>query len=268
MAVPKIFISYAHADIAFQKELLKRLKPLKRKKEIILWHDGVILPGEKWDSSIKENLAQANIIILLLSADFVDSDYIYEKELPAIIDRRERGDIQLIPIVVRNITLDGTNIGIYQCLPQDEFRQLKPIIEWEERQIDKVWLQIDQQIRAVIDRFNHSDKDASREKEIGHSSTQTLNDSSAKVNDLARIKKELKRAVVRDLGKALDKLDGLLLSDSSLFNSIIQLQAQHSQYKENEIRGTISQDNLGIQRARIIYAFQSLVDDLKTEDLA
>jgi len=153
MAIPKIFISYAHVDIDYQKELVKRLKPLIRKNAINVWHDGGIGPGEKWNDLIKKHLEAADIIIILLSADFMASDYISEHELPRIIERRENGEIQLIPIVARNLNLEDTNIGTYQCLPQDEYRRLKPIVEWEERKLDSVWLQVDKKIRAVIDNF-------------------------------------------------------------------------------------------------------------------
>jgi len=271
MPIPKIFISYAHEDIAFQKELVKRLKPLKRKKEIVLWHDGVVMPGEEWDASIKKQLEAADIIIILLSADFVASDYIYEKELPRIIERRKNGEIQLIPIVARNVILDGTNIEMYQCLPQDEKRRLKPIIEWDKQHLDKVWVQIDKQIRGVIDRFNNPDKDGDSEAEaatvIDYPSTPPIIGSGGNAIDLPALKKELKLAVVKDLGEALKKIEGVLSSDSYLYNSMIQLQAQHSAYKRDSRMNLLNQENATIRQSRITYAFQSLVDELEEDDL-
>jgi len=268
MPTPKIFISYAHADITYQKELVKRLKPLKRKGEIILWHDGAIKTGEEWDSAIKQHLEDADIIIIMLSADFIASDYIYEHELPRIVERRRNGEIQLIPIVARSITLDDTGIEMYQCLPQDEYRRLKPIVEWDDRAIDKVWVQIDKKIRGVIDSFKHPDKD---NEEV----TTVIDDSPPSPDtriggnaiDLPVLKKELKLAVAKDLGKALKKLEDVLSSDSYLYNSMIQLQAQHSAYKRDSRLNLLNQENATIQRSKITYAFQSLVDELDIDDL-
>ncbi len=269
MPIPKIFISYAHEDIKFQKELVKRLKPLKRKKEIVLWHDGVIMPGEEWDASIKKHLEAADIIIILLSADFVASDYIYEKELPRIIERRKNGEIELIPIIARDVVLDGTGLGDYQCLPQDEYLRLKPIVQWDERTINKAWVQIDKKIRNVIDKFNNPDADSEAEAttEIDHPSAPPIIGSGGNAIDLPALKKELKLAVVKDLGKALKKLEGVLSSDSYLYNSMIQLQAQHSAYKRDTGMGVILPGNSNVQRNKITYAFQSLVDELEEDDL-
>lgn len=264
MPMPKIFISYAHEDIRFLDELVKRLKPLKRRGEIILWHDGVIKPGEEWNAAIKEQLESADIIIILLSIDFTASDYISEHELPRIIERREKGEIQLIPIVVRNVNLKDLGIEMYQCLPQDDKRRLKPIIEWDERMIDKVWMQVDKKIREVIDRFNNTDsEDVATPPPL--QSSLPLEEVTAK--DLTALKKGLKKEIVKDIDLALDKLDKLISPDSYLYNSLIQLQAQHSRYKRDNRMQIITKENANIQQARITYAFQSLVDELDDDDL-
>jgi len=143
-----VFISYAHKDIKFQEELVKRLMPLERNNEIVLWHDGLITPGEKWDDSIKQHLVAADIIILLLSADFLASDYIFKEELPTIVAKRLANQLQLVPIVVRDVVLDGSNIEAYQCLPQDKKKRLKPIANWQNQ--DQAWSQIDKKIREII----------------------------------------------------------------------------------------------------------------------
>ncbi len=143
-----IFISYAHEDISYKEALLKRLKPLSLRAEINVWHDGEIATGAKWDDSIKQNLQQADIVILLLSADFFASDYIFKEELPTIITRRIANQLQLVPIIVRDVILEGSNIEVYQCLPLDAEKRIKPIVSWENR--DEAWSQADKKIREVI----------------------------------------------------------------------------------------------------------------------
>ena len=190
--------------------------------------------------------------------------------MPRIIARREKKEIQLIPIIARNVTLDGTGIGKYQCLPQDEFRQLKPIIEWDEREIDKVWTQIDKQIRGVIDRFNQSGKD---DDSMDSSASVTLTPpapiiSPTKQDTLKALKKKLKKSVVKDLGNALDELDSLISDESSLYNMLLQQQSRHNSNKKRENLGTVSLDNIRIENARIRQSVHHVIDELTEEDLA
>jgi len=71
----EVFISYAHEDQAFLKELEKHLANLKRQNIIASWYDGDIKPGEEWQATIMERLNSAQIILLLVSADFINSDF-------------------------------------------------------------------------------------------------------------------------------------------------------------------------------------------------
>jgi len=146
-----VFISYAHEDIAYKEALLKRLKPLSRSGVLEVWHDGEIKTGEKWDDSIKAHLQQADIVILLISVDFIASDYIFEEELPTIITKKIANQLELVPIIVRDVNLADSSMSDFQCLPQDAEKRLKPIVRWEnEGAENEVWVQIDEKIRAII----------------------------------------------------------------------------------------------------------------------
>lgn len=76
-----LFLSYAHKDESLLKELVKHLSMLKRQGLISTWHDRQIFPGSNWAGVIDEHLEQASIILLLVSPDFLASDYCYEVEL-------------------------------------------------------------------------------------------------------------------------------------------------------------------------------------------
>lgn len=275
MSVPKIFISYAHEDIDFLKALVKRLKPLKRTKKIELWHDGELKPGEKWDESVKGHLAAADIIIILLSVDFIDSDYIFDEELPRIIERREKKEIQLIPIMARGVTLEGTGIGKYQCLPQDDARNLKPLIEWDKQELDKVWVAIDKQIRKVIDsvkqkgsdNFSQPKKDDENYTNLSVSVTPTPSKPIEPMT-FGDFKKDLIKSMVLDLGKALDKLDSRISTDSSQYNMLIQLQSRYNTNKKREMNGTARLDSIDIENAKIRQSVQFILEELTEEDLS
>src|ERR1039458_1233944 len=81
-----VFISYSHKDEAFRKELRAHLAALKDEGKVSEWNDHLIMGGEEWDETIKRRMDDADIILLLLSADFIDSEYFRDNEIPAAIE--------------------------------------------------------------------------------------------------------------------------------------------------------------------------------------
>jgi hypothetical protein len=146
MAGPaRIFISYAHADEGHRKRLDVHLAPLKREGLILPWHDRMIEPGSDWAGEIDRNLAEADIVLLLVSADFVASDYCYEKELQTALERHGRGEARVIPIVVSPVDFGKTPFARLQALPRDA----KPISTFS--QVDDAWLDVAKGIRRVVE---------------------------------------------------------------------------------------------------------------------
>jgi hypothetical protein len=101
MAHPKVFVSYSHADTKQKERLLKHLGALDDAAEFDVWTDAQIRPGEKWEPAIEQALSNASIAILLISADFLVSDFVRHKEIPAILERREKKDLRLYPILAK-----------------------------------------------------------------------------------------------------------------------------------------------------------------------
>lgn len=96
-----LVFSYAHADEALRNELEKHLSPLKRMGRISTWHDRRIVPGEEFADQIDHHFAAADIILLLVSSDFIASDYCYQIEMTNALKRHERGEAVVIPVVLR-----------------------------------------------------------------------------------------------------------------------------------------------------------------------
>lgn len=96
-----LVFSYAHADEALRNELEKHLSPLKRMGRITTWHDRRIVPGQDFAEQIDQNFANANIILLLVSSDFINSDYCYQIEMSNALQRHERGEAIVIPVILR-----------------------------------------------------------------------------------------------------------------------------------------------------------------------
>lgn len=99
---PHLFISYSHKDKRFLERLQIHLKPLERENLIELWDDTKLLAGDKWKQTIEESLKKARVAILLISADFLASDFIVNNELPPLLkDAKAKGTI-IIPIIVNS----------------------------------------------------------------------------------------------------------------------------------------------------------------------
>jgi len=115
----KIFFSYAHEDEKLKIELEKQLSLLKWQGLIDIWHDRDISAGAEWAREIDQYLNTADIILLLVSPDFMASDYCYRKEMKRAMERHERGEARVIPVILRPIYWQGAPIGKLQALPPD-----------------------------------------------------------------------------------------------------------------------------------------------------
>lgn len=128
MEKTKIFIAYAREDAKYLNNLLEFLKPLERSESIEMWYDGEILPGEAWDTAIKEHLHNADIIMLLVSSNSLASDYFYDNEMKSALARHEREEAIVVPIILRHCPWNVTELSKLQALPKDA----KPITAWED----------------------------------------------------------------------------------------------------------------------------------------
>lgn len=127
----EIFFCYAHEDEALKQRLEKQLKVLKRQGIIHMWHDRLISAGQEWEREIDRHLNTSQIILLLISPHFLDSDYCYGREMKRAMERHERGEARVIPIILSPVYWQGTPLGKLQALPTNA----KPVIAWRNRDI-------------------------------------------------------------------------------------------------------------------------------------
>lgn len=121
-----VFISYAHADEKLKYRFLVHLGALKREGLIGVWHDRMLSPGEHLDRAIEAELAAAELVILLASPDFINSDYCTEKEMQRAFARAKDGRCKVVPVILkpcrwRDIPIDdeGGRLGDFVALPHD-----------------------------------------------------------------------------------------------------------------------------------------------------
>ncbi len=139
-----VFISYAHEDEPLKEELEKHLVPLVRKGRIQLWDDRKIEPGDEWNGEIDEALNAARIVLLLVSPDFLASDFIYERELKRAMERHQKGEVRVIPIILRACDWKEEAFADFQALPKDG----KAITTWKNR--DEAWREVARGIRKIV----------------------------------------------------------------------------------------------------------------------
>ena len=141
----KVFYSYAHRDEPLRTELDKHLSSLRREGVIAGWHDRRIMAGTEWAGAIDAHLQRAQIILLLVSADFLASDYCYDVELQRAMARHEAGEARVIPIILRAVDWQYAPFDTLQALPQDG----RPITSWPNQ--DEAFLDVARGIRAVAE---------------------------------------------------------------------------------------------------------------------
>lgn len=118
--LPKIFIAYAREDKPLLQKLRTHLNVMKRQQHCEIFYDGEIMPGETWDDRLKDELYTAHIFVLLVTAEFLDSDYVNETELPKILDRRTKGEAEVIAVILKDCLWDLTELQHLQVVLKDE----------------------------------------------------------------------------------------------------------------------------------------------------
>jgi serine/threonine protein kinase len=149
----KVFISYSHHDRSYRTKLDDYLKNLERNYPTASWHDGEISPGIDFAKEIEKNLREAHLILLLVSQNFIASDYCHDKEMKEAMARHEAQEARVIPIILQPAQWKGddTPFGKLQALPRDG----KPITKWSNKA--DAYLNIADGIKqAIIDMLNRS----------------------------------------------------------------------------------------------------------------
>jgi len=141
----RVFMSYSHKDEELRDQLEVQLAMLKRQGLVDVWHDRRLSAGDHLDGSIGRELDEADVILLLVSPDFLASDYCYNIEKAGALDRHKDGDARLISVILRPCEWHHTELADYLVTPTDG----KPITRWADR--DEAFLDVARQIRRAIE---------------------------------------------------------------------------------------------------------------------
>jgi WD40 repeat protein len=139
-----IFVSYSHEDSVHMRELRKHLAPLEAAARAEVWVDSMIGAGREWDAEIDSRLEVADIVLLLLSADYLASTYC-QREMERAIERADRGETRVAPIIVRHCDWQHLPVGRFQSLPDGGV----PIAGSPD--LDEVRTQVSLGVRGIVD---------------------------------------------------------------------------------------------------------------------
>ena len=242
MALPlKIFLSYARKDAEYKDELLVHLSPLVRDKEIIVWHDNDTLPGEEFDLRIQNELEAADVVLFLISPNFMASEYI-RKEIQQAIDRHPQGGIAIVPIWIKPLAIPYQRLDKFQSLPKDR----KPVSQWRDH--DEAWVDVVRQLHLLFNKLRGGR--ATENPTPSQNAPKKLSDTDKK--ELSNLIAKSETKVALDLLQRLAPEHGTILLLASRFNKL----------QKDEITGIISFGDASIERNKINASILSLLDEL------
>jgi hypothetical protein len=152
----KVFCCYSHKDEGLRAEFETHLSMLKKEGIIDLWHDRRITGGKEWRGEIDEHLNSADIILFLISSDFLDSDYCMDVEVQRALERHKNGSARAIPIILRSCDWRRPPLSELQALPKDAI----PVKKWPER--DDAFLDIVEGIRKAVEEIAPTEDEQAR----------------------------------------------------------------------------------------------------------
>ncbi len=139
-----LFISYSKYDKEYLTASQKHLKIFERQGKLRIWDDTQLKGGEEWDAVIRLELAAADIILFLVSANLIATDYVWDTEMKEALDRAAAGDVAVVPVIIRSCVWDSSPFGKFNALPEKG----KPVSAFEKE--DDAWKEVVQKIEALL----------------------------------------------------------------------------------------------------------------------
>jgi TIR domain len=143
-----VLLCYADEDERMVGQLKKHLSMLERNGHIALWDYGHISPGTEWEQEMNKHLDEAEMMLLLISASFLAADYCYKVQMQRAIERHERKEVRVIPVILRSVYWNEPPLDKLQPLPD----RAKPISTWTPR--EEGWKNVVAGIKKVIEQLN------------------------------------------------------------------------------------------------------------------
>lgn len=146
----RVFISYAQEDAELRAELDKHLTGLRKSGHVLVWHDWMVQPGDPRTDVVDAELEAADIVLVLVSANFFASSSCFDIELAKALERHERGQARVIPVLVRDCDWTDAPFSHLRAMPYEPGAGAKPITAWSDR--DAAWASVARELRSLLDK--------------------------------------------------------------------------------------------------------------------
>ena len=161
-----VFIAYARKDHELRDELGKHLSSLRRRGVINDWFDGDIIEGTEWEEQLLERLHNARIILLLISPDFIASNFCYDVEIKKALERHDANEARVIPILLRPVDWLDLPFAKIQAAPQNG----KPVTQWPDK--DAAFYDVIKRLKRSIEHLKKGNLLMEEQGESSYSITQ------------------------------------------------------------------------------------------------
>ena len=203
-----LFFSYSHVDENLRDQLEIHLASLRRQGLISSWHDRRIMAGEDFGDAIDNHIDTSDVILLLVSPDFIASDYCYEREMKRALERHERGDARVVPVILRPCDWHDLPFGKLLATPKDG----RPITKWPN--VDEAFQDVVSSIKGALKQRGQNAKPSTARVADASKMASTLPPRSSNL----RIKKQF-----TDLDKDRFRHDGFEYISNFFENSLQEL---------------------------------------------
>ena len=184
-----LFYSYSHKDEELRLRLETHLAALRRGGLIAEWHDRKLEPGDAWKAEIDRHLTSADIVLLLVSSDFIASDYCWGEEMTKALARHARDEARVIPVILRHCHWRSTPLASLQAVPKDA----KPIKSWpdEDEAFDDVVAAIERSVQETRRRTEEETRaeEEARERALEQARGRALEQARGRAEEDARQRK-------------------------------------------------------------------------------
>ena len=255
----KIFISYAHKDETFKDKLVTSIANLKRQGFVSAWEDRQIPIGGEWDNEIKSALNDADVILLLISMDFIASQYCFDVEVARAIARHNdpNDNARVVPVIIRPADWQDTPFARLQALPKGAL----PVSKWPDE--DEAYLDIVNQLKKLIKNMRGLGEKAAASIvipdaiPIPSASPAAATGGSIPIEEFRNLIGEGKT------GKAIELMLGYLKDkDEDVYNQFILMSSRNKALERQTNMGLMDSNTAQTQRAQINYALLAIVNDL------
>lgn len=212
-----VFVSYSHEDKEYLNEFKKYIKVFEQNELISRWDDNELIAGEKWDETIKDKMAASDIVLFLISASSLVSEYIQKYELQEAVKLNENSEVFIIPVIIKDCLWDMTKFSEFQVLPDGG----KAVNSWERK--EEAWTNVARGVHKAILKMISS-KRAISENSQNVDVTEEYDSNTKLILKFLRSnpKKWMNIIKMKNWGSEFDEFRDLKLIQRSEFKTILQ----------------------------------------------